>query len=85
MAFSHFALNIWWIRLVLLAGLVVGVVIFVAGFVFGICGSMEYTTACNGLFAGDPDGPYWGAFVLVCSAVLASTFLGRPVNSRVVS
>jgi len=63
--------------LVLLAGLLVGVIMFVTGFVFGICGSMEYTTACSGLFAGDPEGPFWAAFTLICLIGLVYSFARR--------
>jgi hypothetical protein len=71
-------LNRWAIRLALIAALSLGVVMFVAGFAFGICGSMEYTTACNGLLARDPDAPYWAAFVLICVIGLCYSFVGHP-------
>jgi len=66
--------------LALLAALSIGVVMLVGGFVFGLCGSMEYTTACNGLFAGDPDGPCWAILVLICLIGLVYSFVRRPTT-----
>ena len=61
----------------MVAGLFLGVVMLVSGFVFGICGSMEYTTACNGLLARDPDGPYWAILVMICLVGLVFSFVRR--------
>jgi hypothetical protein len=72
----------WVIRLVLLAGLMLGGFMLVTGFIFGICGSMEYTTACNGPFARDPDGPYWAVFVLICLFGLVYSSVRRPAEKK---
>lgn len=58
-------MKLWKVAIVCAAGGIIGCVVLLSGFVFGLCGSMEPATACSGYSATESIGILLITFSLI--------------------